>query len=162
MYFYHGKTNSCGVLGPFYGNVNVADKNQFNDDNGKILILEVTISNTEYLLVNFYNTNTEQEHLKTLQNLSVMLENFDSFCSNDVIIADDFNLFFSKKLECKGGIPYFKYHSVNHIIQILETFDLCDIWRIINSKTKSFTFRQKHFSSVIQRRLDYIFISNIL
>ena len=162
MYFYRGKTNSCGVLGAFYGNVNVVDKNQFNDDNGKILILEVTISNTKYLLVNFYNTNTEQEHLKTLQNLSVMLENFDSFCSNNVIIAGDFNLFFSKKLECKGGDPYFKCHSVNHIIKILETFDLCDIWRIINPKTKSFTFRQIHFSSVIQRRLDYIFISNIL
>ena len=118
MYFYRGKTNSCGVLGAFYGNVNVVDKNQFNDDNGKILILEVTISNTKYLLVNFYNTNTEQEHLKTLQNLSVMLENFDSFCSNNVIIAGDFNLFFSKKLECKGGDPYFKCHSVNHIIKI--------------------------------------------
>ena len=37
-----------------------------------------------------------------------MLENFDSFCSNNVIIAGDLNLFFSKKLECKGGDPYLK------------------------------------------------------
>ena len=35
-----------------------------------------------------------------------MLENVDSFCSNNVIIAGDFNFFFSKKLECKDGDPY--------------------------------------------------------
>ena len=52
-----------------------------------------------------------------------------------------------------------KKHSVSHIIKILETFDLCDIWQIRNPKTISFTFRQKHFSGV---RLDYIFISNSL
>ena len=48
------------------------------------------------------------------------------------------------------------------MIKIGEAFDLCDIWRIRNPKTKSFTFTQKHFSGIIQRRLDYIFISNRL
>ena len=47
-------------------------------------------------------------------------------------------------------------------MKILETFDFYDIWRIRNPKTKSCTFRQKHFSGVIQFRLDYIFISNSL
>ena len=115
-------------------------------------MLEVTIDNTEYLLA------AEHKQLKTLQNLSVLLENFDSFCSNNVII----NLFFSKKLESKRGEPYLKKYSVSDIIKILETFDLSDIWRIRNPKTKSFTFRQKHFSGVIQRRLDYMFTSNSL
>ena len=41
---------------------------------------------------------------------------------------------------------------------MLETFDFCDIWRIRNPKT----FRQKRFSGVIQRRLDYLFILNSL
>ena len=71
------KTNSCSVLITFYGNMNVVVKNQFSDDNRSILILEVTIDDTEYLLVNLYNANTEQEQLKTQQYLSVTLENFD-------------------------------------------------------------------------------------
>ena len=91
------------MVKPIHGNVNVVVKNQFNDDNGRILILEVTINDTEYLLINIYNGNTEQEQLKTLQNVSVMLENFDSFCGNNMIIVCDFNLFPSKKLECKSG-----------------------------------------------------------
>ena len=71
------KTNSCSVLITFYRNMNVVVKNQFNDDNRSILILEVTIDDTGYLLVNLYNANTEQEQLKTQQYLSVTLENFD-------------------------------------------------------------------------------------
>ena len=65
------------MLITFYGNMNVVVKNQFSDDNRSILILEVTIDDTEYLLVNLYNANTEQEQLKTQQDLSVTLENFD-------------------------------------------------------------------------------------
>ena len=52
LYFSHGKTNSCGVLTGFYGNTNVVIKKQLNDKNGRILILEVTIDDTEYLLIN--------------------------------------------------------------------------------------------------------------
>ena len=95
LYFSHDKTNSCGVPIAFNCNVNVVVKNQFNDDNGGILILEMTIDDTKYLLVNVYKASTEQEELKTLKNLYVMLENFDSFCSN-------------KKFECNGGDPYLK------------------------------------------------------
>ena len=37
---------------------------------------------------------------------------------------------------------------------------MCDIWRIRNPKTKRCTFRQEHVSTLIQRRLDYFYISN--
>ena len=44
------------VLIVFYGNINVVVKNQFNDDNGRILILEVKIDDTEYLTQNKCNS----------------------------------------------------------------------------------------------------------
>ena len=37
---------------------------------------------------------------------------------------------------------------------------MCDISQIRNPKSKAFTFRQHHFSGILQRRLDYLFISN--
>ena len=82
--FYHGNTNSCGVLTGFYGNINVVIRKQSNNENGRILILEVTSDDTEYLLTNIYNANAEQHQLEIL---SVLLEN--------VILAGDFNLFFN-------------------------------------------------------------------
>ena len=48
------------------------------------------------------------------------------------------------------------------MVELLENFDLCDIWRIRNLKKRRFTFRQNHLSGYIQRRLDYFFVSNSL
>ena len=39
---------------------------------------------------------------------------------------------------------------------------VCDIWRVQTAKSKQFTFLQKHSSSFIQLRFDYIFISSTL
>ena len=55
-----------------------------------------------------------------------------------------------------------KKRSLAKIIEILENCDLCNVWRIKNTKTKRFTFIQKHFSRLIRSRLDNFFISNIL
>ena len=48
LYLSHGKTNLFGVLIAFYGNVNVVVKNQFDDGNGRILILEKMIDDTKF------------------------------------------------------------------------------------------------------------------
>ena len=48
------------------------------------------------------------------------------------------------------------------MIELTESFELCDIWRIRNPTEKCFTFRQNHISGYIQRRFDYFFVSNKL
>ena len=96
LYFSHGKTNSCGVLTGFHGNINVVIKKQLIGKSGRILTLKVTVDDTEYLLINIYNANTEQHHLETVQNLSILLEHYDNFYEKKVILAGDFNLFFNK------------------------------------------------------------------
>ena len=40
-------------------------------------------------------------------------------------------------------------------MELKEKFDLCDISRIRNPKTKRYTFRQKHVFGLIQRHHDY-------
>ena len=45
-------------------------------------------------------------------------------------------------------------------MHIFEQNNIVDIWRIRNPILKQYTFRKSHFSGFIQRRLDYIFISN--
>ena len=162
IHFSHSKTNSCGVLIAFLGVPNYYFKSEISDNAGRILILEVEIDGIDFLLVNFYNANTETEQLKITQNLSTLLKQFEHCHNKNVIFVGDFNLFFNRKLESSGGNPIVKIRSISKIFNLLEDFDLCDIWRIRNPKTKQFTFRQKHFSGVIQRILDYLFISNSL
>ena len=79
-----------------------------------------------------------------------------------MIFAGDFNLIFDRNLESAGGNPLLKKHSLSEIIKLNENFNLCDIWRVRNPHKKLFTFRQKHFTSIIQLRLHYIFVCNSL
>ena len=60
------------------------------------------------------------------------------------------------------GKPILKEKYVARMVELREEYDLCDIWRIRNPLEKSFTFRQNHSSGILNRRLDYIFISNKL
>ena len=48
------------------------------------------------------------------------------------------------------------------MIELIESFELCDIWRIQNPTEKHFTFRQNYISGYILQRLDYFFVSNKL
>ena len=132
------------------------------DNKGRILILNATIDAKNFLLINLYNPNTENKQVEVLNTLLTMLKTIDINENTNLLLAGDFNVFFNTNLECSGGNPSFKQKSVAKLIEIIETFNLCDIWRIRNPKTKRFTFRQQHCSGFIQRRLDYIFISSSL
>lgn len=58
--------------------------------------------------------------------------------------------------------PWFGFITTK-IFSVSKTtgkYDLVDIWRIRNQTSNRFTFRQKHSSEFIQRRLNYIFVSN--
>ena len=117
------------------------------------------IDDTEFILINLYNTNTENDQLTTFSELTNLLENFDLTKNKPIIFAGDFNLFLDGSLEGKGGNPCLKKQSHSKLLHIKEKLNLCDIWQIRNPKAKQYTFRQQHFSGFIQRRLDCIFIS---
>ena len=158
LFFSHGSSNSCGVLIGFLGQSNVNILNQMCDNKGRILILNAK----NFVLINLYNPNTENEQVEVLSTLLTMMKAININENTNLLLAGDFNVFFITNSECSGGNPSFKQKSFAKLIEIIETFNLCDIWRIRNPKTKRFTFRQQHCSGFIQTRLNYIFISNSL
>ena len=70
--------------------------------------------------------------------------------------------FFNSNLEAKGGKPLPKRKSIAKLVDIKESLDICDIWRIGNPNCQSFTLGQNHSTGFIERQLNYIFISNCL
>ena len=162
LLFSHGKTNSCGVAIGYVGNKPCSLISQIKDNHERLLVLEVKIDSEILILINIYNANTESEQLSTLTQLNDMLINVKNINNKNIILGGDFNIHFDSKLEAKGGKPVLKKQSIAKMVELLENFDLCDIWRIRNLKKRRFTFRQNHFSGFIQRRLDYFFVSNSL
>ena len=107
-FFSHGKRNSCGVLISYIGTHNFVVNNQKTDNDGRILILDVTINDVNFVLINLYNANTETEQVSVLNNLSSLLEKFDVTLEKNLIFAGDFNLFLNSKFDAKGGKPAIK------------------------------------------------------
>ena len=56
------------------------------------MILDVSVSDSEYILINLYNANTEKEQIDVLNNMFVLLEKFDINKKSQLIMAGDFNL----------------------------------------------------------------------
>ena len=128
----------------------------------RILILEVNIDEIRYVLVNVYNADTEVEQIQVLSELRELMKKTTFSEENSKVLAVDLNILFDSKLETKGGKPSLKQKSVAELLELKEEYDLCDIWRRGNPTKKLYTFKQNHSSSIINRRLDHIFISNKL
>ena len=97
-----------------------------HDNDGRVQILNASINGSDYLLINFYNANTEREQLTTIKNLNNLLKDFEDFHDKKVIFADDFNLIFDRDLESAGGIPFSK-NSLSEIIKLNENLNLYNI-----------------------------------
>ena len=60
VFFSNGKANSCGVLTAYFGKELFKVKKQETNKEGHILIINVSVNDSEYMLVNLYNANTEK------------------------------------------------------------------------------------------------------
>ena len=116
----------------------------------------------QYILINLYNANNETKQCKIFNELQSLLKIFDINQNKIIIYAVHFNIFFSSKLEVRGGKSLPIRKSVIKLVDIKESLDICDIWRIRNPKRQNFTFRQNHSTGFIERQLDYYFVSNCL
>ena len=155
VFFSYGTSNSYSVLIAYLGKTSFVLHKLKTDKAGRILVLDVMLDGDHYILINLYNANTETEQCKTF--------------NEPQSFAGDFNIFFSSKLETRGGKLILKRKSIMKLVDIKGRLDICDIWRIRNPKRQNFTFRQNHSTippfhhstGFIERRLDYIFVSNL-
>ena len=108
--------------------------------------------------INIYNCNTESQQLLRPIELHKILENVDDIGNKNIIVGGDFNFHFNSKLESKGGKPTLKKKSIGKMVELIEIFELYDIWRIRNPTEKRFTFHHNHISGYLQRRFDYFFL----
>ena len=115
LHFSHGSSNSCGVLIAFYGNQDITVKKKLSDKKGRVLVLDARIDDSDFLLINIYNANTEKEKVSVLNELITILSNFENTLNHNVIFAGDFNIFFDASLDAKGGTPTLKSRSINKL-----------------------------------------------
>ena len=81
------------------------------------------VDETNFFLVNIYNSNTETEQVTTLLDLGEMLETIKDFSYKHMVLGGDFNFFFDTCLDSSGGKPTLKKKSVAKFIELKEKID---------------------------------------
>ena len=128
MFFSHGSAHSRGVL------VLVKDQLDFNlqllkvDEQGRSILLEATIQDSPFLLLNVYTPNKSAEQCSFFKDISSVLGTF-TLSQYSVVVGGDFNVIFNPNLDGSGGIKRVK-DSVKFLDDTCQEHDLVDIWRV--------------------------------
>ncbi|MES9884044.1 MAG: reverse transcriptase domain-containing protein [Sedimenticola sp.] len=123
---------------------------------GRIQAVNLEINNKNTLLINIYGPNTEGN---TFFN---QLDDFISQHENErMIIGGDFNVTLNCDLDKKGGLITTNKVNRDKIKNIIEKYDLSDIWRIQHGNQQRFTWHSNSTPRVLCR-LDYFLVSDNL
>ena len=98
-----GHSNSCRVAIGFLGNMNFNVLSKIQDNDGRILILDVQVDDAAFLLINLYNANKECGQLSVLTILCNFLSNIADLHCKNIIFDGDFNVFFDTHYELQGS-----------------------------------------------------------
>ena len=157
VFFSHGTSHSKGVMILVNPKVDFKIEKAISDNNGRYIILDAMVDDSHVVLVNIYAPNDLNQQLAFFNDLQHILQ---EFAQEHIIIGGDFNCALHDK-DKKGGNPVSKKILViKKIEEIMNLYNLFDIWRKLNPETIRFTWRNK--SLKIQCRLDFFLISNDL
>jgi len=151
-YFSHGNSQSRGVAILFNNNFEFKVNQIENSQDGNLLALSLTVHNKDITLINLYGPNTDSpEFYDSVDDIIGRFEN------SYHIICGDWNLILNKERDT------YNYRHINNpkardrVLELINTFDLVDVWREQHLDEKRFTWRQPN--PLKQARLDFFLVS---
>ena len=90
------------------GNTSFEDSNTKEDESGRILILDVKVSDDDFLIINLWNCNKESEQLNTMSTLCNLSDDITDLDCKSIIPGEYFNIIFNLTYEARGGNPKIK------------------------------------------------------
>ena len=154
--FNHFTSNSSGVAILFPPDMNYSTSYIDKDEAGRLLILKISIDDKEYVLANIYAPVRSQPK-EQLNFISILKDKLAIVENETCLLGGDFNFYMSKELDklesmsnSNDNEPYRQ-----EVIQLLETHNMVDIYRILHPHSRRYTWHSRGLSS----RLDYWFTS---
>lgn len=153
--FLNGNSSQeCGVAILLSKDLKCKCETLFKDRLGRCLVMKFEVNDVSFIVCNVYFPTADHENMQ-IRLLSLLEEVLHPHEGGNIIIAGDFNVIMNRKLESFNLVgqsirnPDFR----SELNVMLETFSLCDPWRIRHWSEKLFTWSRAGKGS----RLDYIF-----
>lgn len=154
--FNHGTSSSRGVCVLFNPTLTFIIQKCWTCNSGRAIILDICINQKNFTLVCLYGPNLDDPTFFDLVNLQIVNFPWDS-----VVIAGDFNFVFNLDLDKKGGNLHTNFNARNSCHNLMNCYDLVDIWRERNPHNQRFTWTSS-ITNDIHCRLDFFLISRSL
>ena len=143
FFFSHGSNHSCGVAILVLKSLDFKLISSRVDNEGRYLIVEAIIQDTPFLLINIYAPSKTSNQSSFFQALSELIPAEELRESNyKFVTGGDFNVALKPSLDCSGGNTTLK-ESVKVLEDLLIQYDLVDIWRVRNPKSKKIHLASK-------------------
>ena len=118
-------------------------------ERARVLILQISIDQAKYTCVKVYAPKDPTSQCNFYRNLRDTLQQFSSA---GLIIGGDFNCLLNEQDKEGGRKVSSRANSTSLIKELMETFDLSDVWRELHPNEKQFTWATP--DRKIQCRLD--------
>ncbi len=151
----HGTSSSRGVAILIDKNLSYSVSGTRVDQEGRYLMVEITINATPIVIVNVYAPNKDDPEF--FINLFAVL---DSFSDASIIIGGDFNLVLDNVLDQNGSKKHRNRKARESLLQYMTHYKLTDIFRHKFPTVKKFSRLQK--LPAASSRLDFFLIDGSL
>ena len=126
------------------------------DNEGRFIILDLTVRNTRMIICNIYAPN--EDKIEFFIDVFAQIESFEN---GKVIIGGDFNTTLME-IDKKGGNEECCHPKCSMFIRnYMENRGLLDIWRQRNKELRRFTWHRKN-PKIVFERLDYFLLTSHL
>ena len=154
----HGTTQSKGVMVLFKPNLNVTINKALADKNGRYILTQTSIDETNVVFVNIYEPNDTSQQILFLRDLSSSV--LSSYANENIMLGGDFNCV-NNAMDKKCGRPFVsKNAAVTEFESTIRVHSFVDAWRIVNLHNIGFTWGNPSMKRQI--RLDYFFTPKVL
>ena len=145
----------------FKPNLYVTTNKTLADKNGRYILAETSIDETNIVFVNIYAPNDPSQQILFLRDLSSSkCSVLSAYVNENLVLGGDFNCVMNA-MDKKGGRPFdSKNAAVTEFDSTIKVHSFVDAWRIVNLHSIGFTWSNP--SMKMQSRLDYFFIPKFL
>jgi exonuclease III len=135
IFFSHAASNKRGVAILFPKKLPVVINDTVHDNDGRYLLLDVSIDGKNIILLNIYAPTKDypKEQLLFINSLNSLLENY---VDRQLIISGDFNICLNPDIDKCGGRHEKQTEYTQSLLELMDNYNLNDIWRVKNSDSK--------------------------
>lgn len=156
IYYSDGNSNACGVCILISKNTPCKVHRELKDEDGRVLLLDVTMGNQKFTLCNIYAPNSDDPRF--FEKVTTMI---DSLENSNVIWSGDFNLVLNLDVDKWGGRCQTHSNARETVLAYIDHAELSDVWREQHPNTKQFTWHGNR-PNPVKCRLDFFLVSNSL